>query len=408
MNVFRLNENQIDNYLDTLIVVTSQCAYKLRPKMSCENIFIELLSLGLNNHQQIGNQLTASSTKNFNLNNSHLNTNKLRTSTNHQLIASAGHYSAHEFAFMMRLNLTNLYKKTTHHFLKNKQYQKVLDLFNSEHISKLELIKNFLAYGYLNEAINIINHLFEEKNCDLDDQDKVSFSNVYVACSIQRILEKRVMNEKNVNKLKRFLITNLYYNEQYVIKLLISSYMFSLAKLCASIRNNYACLIRNLLNVDQVQRELLNNEFYDKIMNQSNYKDVLIEPFKSKDYFKCLLTKDILQGFFLESDLISIYLKLLIETLPKLDNKLLRKASRLLDPRQPQVQIFLNNVVNKLNQKYMCYANSIEEQQLSVIQKKDVINFFILVNLIILKNQNLNSQFDERILGLLSKRTRVN
>lgn len=355
LNVFRLNENQIDNYLDTLIVVTSQCAYKLKPKMSCENIFIELT---------ISNK-----------------------------------YQAHDFAFLMRLNLNCLYKRTTHHFLQNKQYQKVLELFASENISKLELIKNFLSYGYLNEAINIISHLFEEKNYDLDDHDKVSFSNVYVACSIQRILEKKVLeNEKNVTKLKKFLITNIYYNEQYVIKLLVSSYMFNLAKLCAKIRNNYACLVRNLLNVEQVQRELLNNgtdqTIFDQIVKQSIYSDVLlIEPFRCKDYFKCLLTGDILQGFFIESDLISIYLKTLIEILPKLDDKLLKRASRLFDPRKPLVQILLNNVVNNNSKKYMY-----DGEQSSKVQKKDVINFFIFVNLVILKNQNVNTRFDERIL----------
>jgi len=355
MNVFRLNE--VDNYLDTLIVVTSQCAYKLKPKMSCENIFIELII--------------------------------------------SKKYKAHEmFAFMMRLNLNNLYKQTTHHFLQNKQYQKVLDLFASDNISKLELIKNFLYYGYLNEAISIISHLFEEKN-DLDDQDKVSLANVYVACSIQRILEKKVLeNEKNITKLKRFLTSNIYYNEQYVIKLLIGSYMFNLARLCAGIRNNYACLIRNLLNVEQVQSELLNNGFdqtiYEKIVKQSIYSDVLlVEPFRCTDYFECLLTKDILQGFFIESDLISIYLKTLIETLPKLDDRLLKKVSRLFDPHKPLVQILLNNVVNKNSTKKYMYDDG---EQANKVQKKDVINFFIFVNLVILKNRNVNALFDRRIL----------
>lgn len=307
LNVFRLNENQIDIFLDTLIVVTSQCAYKLRPKMSCEQFFIEIL----NSSNQIGNQLTlnqqaTNQVNPFNLVKFNTNSNgKLRnlkqsSLTKPNAMTTLNYYSAQEFALMMRLNLKNLFKKATHHFLQNRQYQKVLELFQSESISKLELIKNFISYGFLNEAINIINHLFEEKNHDLDDKDKVSFANVYVACSIQRILEKKVMNEKNKAKLKKFLITNIYYNEQYVIKLLISSYMFELAKLCASVRNNYACLIRNLLNVECVQRELLNNDFYDKI-NQSIYKDVLIEPFKCKDYFKCLLTDDILQGMLFKS-----------------------------------------------------------------------------------------------------------
>lgn len=410
LSVFRLNENQIDNYLDTLIVVTSQCAYKLRPKMSCESIFTELLSFG---GQMAGtNQLSgaghAFGSPIGNSLGSSLGSSigkplagKLR-STAGSLIGTPPN-PAHEFAFMLRLNLNTLYKRTTHHFLQNKQYQKVLELFQSEHISKLELIKNFLTYGYLNEAINIISHLFEEKNYDLDDQDKVSFANVYVACSIQRILEKRVMNEKNVSKLKQFLLSNIYYNEQYVIKLLIGSYMFELATLCAAIRNNYACLIRNLLNVEQVQRELLKSDFYDQI-SQSIYADTLTEPFRSADYFECLLATDSLQGFFLESDLISTYLKLLIETLPKLNDRLLKRASRLFDPRQPQVQIFLNNVVSKLSPKYMCYASSPADDRMSVIQKKDVVNFFIFINLMILKNQRQNGQFDRRILGLLQSR----
>lgn len=55
----------------------------------------------------------------------------------------------------------------------------------------------------------------------------------------------------------------------------------------------------------------------------------------------------------------------------------------------------------------MSYA-SLDNDQPNVIQKKDLINFFIFVNLIILKNQNQNTQFDERILGLLSQKNELN
>ncbi|RWS28366.1 X-linked retinitis pigmentosa GTPase regulator-like protein, partial [Leptotrombidium deliense] len=88
-------------------------------------------------------------------------------------------------------------------------------------------------------------------------------------------------------------------------------------------------------------------------------------------------------------------LKELINSLPHLSQKLLVPVACNFDPRKAKVQILLNRVLPQLRAEYLDDDRS---DEFEFVTKTDVLNFFIFVLLMVLRNKEVNKRYDRRLI----------
>ncbi|RWS14078.1 X-linked retinitis pigmentosa GTPase regulator-like protein [Dinothrombium tinctorium] len=346
-----------DNLLDHFLLITSQGVYELLPKTKCETQFINLLSSP----------------------------------------SEAGISKAEKFASMLRLNVNVLYEKAADICLKKRQFPQAVRFYQLSKTPQLKRIANFIAYGYFAEVIAYVQVLFSSRSHEVVDVDKLHFANIAVNCLIQEILEKRKEECQNIiNALRNFIIENPYYDDQVVIRLLLQYGFFELASLCAETRGQHCSYLYHLINLQSLQSKCVDSGLYE-ITLSSPYKDVIEEKYKCYSYLRSLTSDNLIQAIIVKPFLLAKTLKTLINVLPYLDLQLLISVASNFDFRMAKVQILLRRVLPNLRQEYLDDNKSDD-----IVKKSDVLNFYIFVLLMIIRQKELNKKFDRRLINFKS------
>ncbi|CAG2106785.1 unnamed protein product [Medioppia subpectinata] len=231
------------------------------------------------------------------------------------------------------------------------------------------------------------------------NSERMQFANIAIKCLIQQLLQKQSTAREPIDmtKLKTFLKECLYFDESIVLCLLVEEGLFHLAQYCAQLRAQNGLLIQYLLNSSHLRSKALNDNTYEIVM-QSIYRDIFDETNEWTHYLNCFTSPQITYSLILRKELISKYMTFMIKLLPTLEMPFLTRLAVVFDPRRSSTQLLLNRVLTQLKQTYLNYESEDSDQQ--IIEKKDVLNFFIFVVLMIIRQNRSISTFEDKFVSI--------
>ena len=197
------------------------------------------------------------------------------------------------------------------------------------------------------------------------------------------------------NRLKSFLRDCMYYDENLALKLLVEQGLYSLAHYCARLRSQTSLMVSHMLELSHLRSNSLNPSTYEAIC-RTDFKEIMINTSEWNSYLDCLTSPEITYSLILNKQLISKYLRFIIKLIPNLDIHYLIRLARIFDPRRSATQLLLSRVLIQLKQTYL-NAQAIDQQ---IIQRKDILNLFILITLMILRQNSSGEAFDDKFLSI--------
>ena len=356
-----LTNNSNEDFLDSFLVISDSCLYICHQKQSCHQYFHSIVSF----------------------------------------IPSSGQslplMRAQRFSSSLGLSVNKLFERSAICCLEKQEFSSALRFYQLAKTSQTKRVADFVSFGYFGEAIAYIQVLFSTKCHEIEESDRILFANIAIKCFVQQLLQNSTKDEEEViNKsFKTFLRDCLYYDERLVLSLLVSQGLFDLAHYCAQLRAQFGLLVDYLLESSSLRSKALNDWTYERILF-SEYKDLLLTTTQNETYFNALTSPQITYSLILRKDLISKYLRFFVKLLPDLNISYLERLATILDPRRSETQLLLNRVLTQLRQNYL-NTEDIEQQ---IIQRKDVLNLFILITLMILRNNGSVSCFDPKFLSI--------
>ena len=360
IKIFKLFETDSDGLLNSFVIVTSHNIYRFYPQQTCQQLFFKLV-------------MTPSSLSKF-------------SSIKGQLLSS-----------MLGLNAQILYENVADICLKNKNFIYAFKFYKIAQTAHLKIVTNFISHGYFRETINYIQILFTSKSDKLEEYEKINFANIYVDCMVHLLKNKTEDNQENqenkrykenlTKNLENFFKENLYYDEQLVLRLLVEHQHFEMAKICANSRLAHGTLLSLLLKFNYLQTKTKDKNTDSKVTN-------LIE---SKTFLKMITSKKLTYALILNRNVIDHYIRSIIKLLPSFEMEYLLRVAKIFDPRKPVTQLLLNKV---LSQFTLNYFNQDENGEQHSVQKKDILNLFMFVNLMIIRKSGKAESFNEQFISI--------
>jgi hypothetical protein len=359
---FKLSKSKTksnDQSLDSFVIITSHCLYECRQKQSCQQIF-----------------------------------NSIVTSVTSEASLSL---KAQRFASMLGLNISDLYENSADSCLERRQFASAVRFYQLAKTPQIKRIANFVSFGYFKEVITYIQLIFSSKSFELEDKDRMHFANIAINCLVQQLLENKIENQEKdiLNTLKNFLKECLYYDESVVLRLLVEQGLFDLAEYCAKLRAQYGLLLRYLLKFDYIRAKAFDEKTFEIVM-RTHFRDLILNTTKCIPYLNCFTSPEITYSLILHKDLIARYLRFVVKLLPNIEMHFLIRLAVIFDPRRSATQLLLNRVLSQYKQTYL-NSEEIEEQ---FVQKKDVLNIFMFITLMILRQNGSVGIFDEKFITI--------
>ena len=368
INAFILSKstaNHVSNedYFDSFLTISDKCIYLCHQKQSCHQMFHSMVSIKPSSKSSECSLLVR----------------------------------AQRFTSMLALNINNLLEKSAVLCLEKQEFSSAVRFYQLAKTAQIRRVIDFICFGYFEETIAYIEVLFSTKCYEIEESDRMYFANICVKCFVQILLQKTIKSDEQVieKAFKTFLKDCLYYDESLVLQLLVEQSLFDLALYCAQLRAQFGQLLYYLLEYSSLYSKSLKDFTFDTLM-ETEYKDLLLNTTQSESYLNCLTSPEITYSLILRKDLISKYLRFIVKLLPNLDICYLQKLATILDPRRPETQLLLNRVFSHLKETYL----SVEDIEQQIIQRKDILNLFILITLMILRQNGSVIAFDHKFISI--------
>lgn len=242
------------------------------------------------------------------------------------------------------------------------------------------------------ELIRLIN-----KNLSTTRDDAMSQSTI-AATTTTNITKHSLKNSsgQDCEQLEKLLIKFILQYIQpstysYVMQQLVDFDLVEMADILCSKRNIHylQTLIRILLNRKGKTRLAFNTNnmhLVDKLMSLS-YEDLVVLNERSPVLLKVLTSSKVTNAFVNNINLINEYLKYSLKIVLDADVLAVKKLARIFDPRRSITQILLNRVLTRNNDSQSATYWMQDTVSTPQVCRQDVLNFFLFVLLIILRNE---------------------
>ena len=302
-------------------------------------------------------------------------------------------------ASILKLNFKFILEKVGKEFLEKGDTQTAYSFYEQAKSHHSRYIIDLIQYHYFAEAIDYIETIFEAKLYEVNLNNRAHFAYVAIQCYLSLLLSNTLSPDDKAQKmksLKKSLKYNQWYSDRSVIKILIEYNFFDLALYCAQVRCCYSTLVYELLNYRRNHLAELKSSFIESD-SKSIYFQFLHDIIFSTSYFKVLSSSYLIIGLIEKPSVTGTYLRNLIKLFPKFDLDILNDIAKNFDPRQINIHLLIYRSLPQLKHQYLVDCELGDEE---AVQKKDLINFFILVLLIIFRYQKISHSFDDRLLNL--------
>lgn len=284
--------------VDGCLVITTAAVYEIRPRVSPEELFIDLA------------------------------VNNVDTT------------AADRLAIITGLDVNTLYEQAGDIAMEAGQLRHALDLYQASKCPHSLRVKKFSHHASVADVITYIQEILQ-KPSDVSSLERKQLANMAVKCFVQQVLEKDSNNEEMI-KLKedfcQFINDNFDYDEYGALELLASygleEYLFQVAKARGLINEALDALSRKgHYHLSQSsQAFLIAKGFADAVCQSSNGA-----------FLRCLPPENTIQLVLAKPESILPHLRYVESLLPVLDEAHLLRIAKLFDPSRPAAKTLLLN-----------------------------------------------------------------
>ncbi|XP_028407993.1 uncharacterized protein LOC114530602 isoform X2 [Dendronephthya gigantea] len=288
--------------VDGCLVITTAAVYEIRPRVSPEELFIEL---AVNNVDTV---------------------------------------AADRLAIITGLDVNTLYEQAGDIAMDAGQLQHALELYQASKSRHSRRVKKFAQHAGMADVITYIQEILE-KPADVSSGDRKQLANMAMKCFVQQILAKDSDDSEEMVKLRekfcQFINDNFDYDEYSALDLLASfgleEYLFQVAKARGLVKQGLEVLAeKGHFHLKKSTQEFLIAKGFADIVCQSC----------NGAFLRCMSPEDAIQLLLAKPESILPHLNYVKSLLPVLNESTLLRIARLFDPSRPAAKTLLMKFSN--------------------------------------------------------------